>query len=256
MTWADIYDVLYGTESRSAAAGVNAALLAAQMAYLQRRLPPPPARVLDAGCGTGRHLLPLAQVGYRAVGVDVSDGMLHRAREVLTAAGVSAGLVRGDLRTLPFAGEFDAALCLESPLAYLHEDADLAAALGELRRCLVTGARLIVDVYDYPAALGEGSVAPVETYFATAWGSVTVRETHRYDRAGRFWHMTQAFTVDHAGQTDAFTEDIVLRIRSAAEYVAALERAGFVIEELLPAYPNLPPALADEQRILIVGKAI
>ena len=211
--------------------------------------------MLDAGCGTGRHLLPLARLGYEAVGVDVSDAMLRRGQEVLRAAGAAAGLVRADLQELPFAGGFAAALCFESPLAYLHEDAALFAALRELRRCLAPAGRLIVDVFDYPATLGEGPFAPVVTRFPAAQGSVTVRETHRYDRAGQVWHMEQVFSIAREGTAETFTVEHALRVRSAADYAAALEEAGFAVEELLPAYPGAPPELRDERRILLVAVA-
>jgi len=55
-------------------------------------------RVLDIGCGTGRFLLPLSRAGIEGHGIDISSGMLERAR----AKGL-ADLVRGDAAVLPFA---------------------------------------------------------------------------------------------------------------------------------------------------------
>src|SRR5687768_2177284 len=45
------------------------------------RLRPPPARILDAGCGTGRVAIRLAERGYDCVGVDLDASMLEVARE-------------------------------------------------------------------------------------------------------------------------------------------------------------------------------
>lgn len=56
----------------------------------------PPARVLDAGCGTGRVAIRLAGLGFDCVGVDVDDSMLSVARE----AAPSVPWVRADLATL------------------------------------------------------------------------------------------------------------------------------------------------------------
>lgn len=253
--WAAVYDVLYGPASPDPiAAAANAALLAAQIAYLRGHLPPPPGRVLDAGCGTGRHLLPLAQMGYRMVGLDLSRAMLRAAQQALSESGSEATLMRADLRSLPFARCFDAALCLESPLAYLHDDAALSAALRSLHRTLKPGGRLIADVFDYIATLGEEPLPPAVTRFTTPWGSVEVSEAHHYDARGRIWHMQQAFRVERAGRVEQFDIDHALRIRPAAEYVAALETAGFTAEELLPAYPDTPAALWDDRRIIIVAR--
>lgn len=253
--WATVYDVLYGAKSADPLVRAhNAAFLAAQIAYLRGHLPPPPGRVLDVGCGTGRHLLPLAQMGYRMVGVDLSRPMLLMAEQVLREGGAAAHLARADLRRLPFAACFDAALCLESPLAYLHEDAALSAALQDLHRALKPGGRLIVDVFDYVAALGEGPLPPVVTRFVTPWGNVEVSEAHRYDAPRRVWHMMQAFRVERADRVEQFDIAHALRIRSAAEYVAALEAAAFMVDELLPAYPDTPEALWDERRMIIVAR--
>ena len=49
---------------------------------LTRHLPPPPARVLDVGAGTGALSLPLARLGYQVTALDISPGMLERLREV------------------------------------------------------------------------------------------------------------------------------------------------------------------------------
>ncbi len=94
---------------------------------------------------------------------------------------------------------------------------------------------------------------PTVARFATWWGSVEVSEAHRYDARGRIWHMAQAFQVERAGRVERFDIEHALRIRPAAGYVAALEAAGFTVEELLPAYPDMPTALSDERRVIIVA---
>lgn len=58
---------------------------------LRRLLPPPPADVVDVGTGTGFLALLLAELGYRVTGVDLSEGMLAKARQ--KAAGLSAAAV-------------------------------------------------------------------------------------------------------------------------------------------------------------------
>lgn len=109
----------------------------------------PGARVADLGCGPGRHLVDLETRGLRPVGVDLSTGMLLRAR-----GRTAAPLVQADLRALPFR---DA--CLDgawSSYALLHLDAaGLAAALAEIARVLVPGgcAALVL------AGLGAGAMA-------------------------------------------------------------------------------------------------
>lgn len=69
-------------------------------------------RVLDIGCGTGRHAIELAKRGYTVTGVDLSEGQLARARENAANAGVKIDFQKQDARSLPFVNEFDAAIML------------------------------------------------------------------------------------------------------------------------------------------------
>ena len=55
-------------------------------------------KVLDVGCGTGRHAIELARRGYAVTGVDLSPAQLHRAKQKAVAAGVSISFVQLDAR--------------------------------------------------------------------------------------------------------------------------------------------------------------
>ena len=70
------------------------------------------ARILDIGCGTGRHAIELARRGYSVVGIDLSESMLTKARAKARSCGVQAEFVRGDARHLHFTDEFDLAIML------------------------------------------------------------------------------------------------------------------------------------------------
>ncbi len=67
-------------------------------------------RILDIGCGTGRHAIELARRGYRVTGIDLAEGQLRRAREKATAASVTVDFQRCDATQPHFRGEFDAAI--------------------------------------------------------------------------------------------------------------------------------------------------
>ena len=97
--------------------------------------------VLELGCGTGRISLPLARAGVRLVGIDRSEAMLGRAAERARACSrprrgaekLRLGLVRGDIRSLPFAdGRFGMVLAPYGILQSLLRDRDLNATLDSV----------------------------------------------------------------------------------------------------------------------------
>ena len=69
-------------------------------------------KIIDVGCGTGRHSIELTKRGYNVTGIDLSDSQLTRAREKAKGAGVEIDFQGHDARNLPFEGEFDLAIML------------------------------------------------------------------------------------------------------------------------------------------------
>jgi cyclopropane fatty-acyl-phospholipid synthase-like methyltransferase len=109
----------------------------------------PGSRVLDVGCGTGRHAVELAKRGYRVTGVDISPGMLAEARKTAEEAGVQVELVQSDAAAYRSEPVFDAAICLCEGAFGLLGDADDAcdrdlAILQAVRAALKPGAAFVL----------------------------------------------------------------------------------------------------------------
>jgi ubiquinone/menaquinone biosynthesis C-methylase UbiE len=102
--------------------------------------------VLDAGCGTGWLAagLPRAVTGLSVIGVDLSRGMIERAR----AAGAWP-LLQADAQRLPLA---TASVDLIVTRGVLHHLPDVPAALTEWRRVLRPGGAVVVTCEPTPAA--------------------------------------------------------------------------------------------------------
>lgn len=113
---------------------------AAWSATLRRLLPDPPARVLDAGAGTGFLSLLLAAQGYQVTAMDLSAGMLDRLRAKAARQGLDVEIVRADAASPPD-GPFDAVV--ERHLLWTLPDP--AAALAAWRRAVPTGRLVLVE---------------------------------------------------------------------------------------------------------------
>ncbi|TFH47269.1 MAG: class I SAM-dependent methyltransferase [Bacteroidia bacterium] len=69
-------------------------------------------KILDVGCGTGRHSVELARRGYNITGIDLSETQLERAREKAGMHNLTVDFRKEDARNLPFKNEFDVAIML------------------------------------------------------------------------------------------------------------------------------------------------
>ena len=93
-------------------------------------------RILEIGSGTGHALVHLAHAGGRVTGLDLSAGMLYRARNKVSRAGVGqVGFCQGDALALPFPSRTFHSIFLSFTLE-LFDDPDIALVLDECYRVL------------------------------------------------------------------------------------------------------------------------
>ena len=69
-------------------------------------------KILDVGCGTGRHSIELTKRGYNITGIDLSESMLNKARKKAIESNLEINFMNLDARNLPFNMDFDAAIML------------------------------------------------------------------------------------------------------------------------------------------------
>lgn len=69
-------------------------------------------KILDVGCGTGRHSIELSKRGYNVTGIDLSESMLRRATEKAKEKNLNIEFLNYDARDLPFNSDFDVAIML------------------------------------------------------------------------------------------------------------------------------------------------
>jgi SAM-dependent methyltransferase len=103
------------------------------------------ARVLDLGCGLGRHAVELASRGYEMVGVDHSTLMLAKANEHAAERGLGVNFVKGDMRKLSLDAVFDGMYCWSQTFGYFDEQTN-HGVLESIHRALRQGGTFALDV--------------------------------------------------------------------------------------------------------------
>ena len=102
-------------------------------------------RILDIGCGTGRHAIELAKRGYDVTGLDLSETLLNRAGQKAIAANVHVDFVRADARNFHFDGKFDLAIMIcEGAFPLMETDEMNFLILENAARALKPGGKLIL----------------------------------------------------------------------------------------------------------------
>ncbi len=105
------------------------------------------SRVLDVACGGGRHIVGLAQKGYRCTGQDYTAERVEMAKSRAARYNVSVELKRGDATKLGYEKQFDAVEALNI-LFLLPSDEDVEKCIAGAYRALKPGGVLVSNVYN------------------------------------------------------------------------------------------------------------
>lgn len=198
------------------------------------------ARLLDLGCGWGRHAVELAALGFRVTGVDLSEVLLRAARSESAARGLEVAWVGGDVRELPYHQEFEAVVSLFSSMGYFPSEADDLRVLEGVQRALAPGGRLLVETMHRDLIARQ--YAERDWWRGPDGEPVFVeREFDAVTGISREWLRW--------GEVEKYHE---IRVRSAPEWQVLLERAGFVVEEWWGGW-DLEPFTHESERLIIVA---
>ena len=217
-------------------------ITAAEAAFVRRSLGvPPPARLLDVPCGSGRHAVRLADAGYRVTGIDLSADAIAHAK----ATGSAAEFHCRDMTELPADEPFDGALCLGNSFGYLT-DAGMALFVAALARVLKPGARLVLDT----AMVAEAIFATWQDGREHALGDIHVASNSDYDCVrGR---VRTSYRLTRGGVT---TEQRVShRVYTVRELAALLGEHGLAVEALHGGTDGAPFAIGAPRLWLVAQR--
>jgi len=217
------YDALYDTikdyeaESRELVATIE-------------RLAPGARRLLDLGCGTGRHLAQLRR-RFDVAGVDASAAMVAVARERNPGVPIEVGDVRGSR----LGRRFDIVTFLYGGIGYLLTPEDLAAGAATIAAHLEPGGIAIIegwlrpDGFD-PAQATGGWVVHLDDR--------VVSRVDRLEAVGALSILEMHYSIPTAAGIESFDETHALAMWSREDYRTAFEGADLAIEGISEQVPG------------------
>ncbi len=128
---------------------------ASRVAGMLREKCPTAKRLLDVGCGTGRHAAALTDGhGFEVDGLDIESGFLEVARKRCP----NGKFFRGDMASFDLGDSYDAVLCLFSSIGYIRTPDRLALTARSIRRHVAPGGIAIIEPWFTPDTFKAGSV--------------------------------------------------------------------------------------------------
>jgi SAM-dependent methyltransferase len=209
---ARLYDLMYAGKDYADAAGAIHELVEEAV---------PGARdLLDVGCGTGRHLEQLAR-WYATEGLDMSPGLLERARERCPGASFH----EGDMTAFDLGRSFDVITCLFAAIGYVRTVDAMRAAIARMAAHLRTPGVLLVEPWFTPESFWDDHLAANfhdEPEIKLAW-------MYRQRREGSLSVLDVNHLVAEPGGIEHFVERQELGLFTRDEMLAAFQDVGLSV---------------------------
>ena len=211
--------------------------------------------ILELACGTGRVTIPIAKYGHAVTGIDISEGMLLRAKEKAKEKHANIALIRSDVREFYLNQKFSLIIFPFNSIALIHDLESINGCLGAVKKHLNEQGRFILDYYNprLERLRGEGSAShPVAEYTDPDSGKkVVISEKNRYEAATQINHISLIYQMGEK----RFIKELNMRIFFPQELDALLKLNGFNIEAKYGDFDR-GPFISDSPKQIIVSHLI
>jgi SAM-dependent methyltransferase len=212
------------------------------------------ARILDAGCGTGRYSMGLARRGYLVTGLDRSAALIAEAQKRVSTTDLPVAFAVGDILALPSAPPFDGILC-RGVLNDLLDEHSRQEVFFSLARALRPGGVLILDVREWHATTRRKSRESVfEKSVDTARGKLTYRSVTQLDHQHHQLLVAERHTLQKDGVETVAAYDFRMRCWTQEELHRRLTRAGYSAIRSLGAYDRAVPLGASDRMVSVASR--
>ncbi|MEQ9105067.1 MAG: class I SAM-dependent methyltransferase [Rhodothermales bacterium] len=237
----DAYDLVY--RNRNEAEALRLVEL-----ILDTCRPNPGARVLDVGCGRGRHAMAFAERGFDVTGVDLAQRALEIARKSAADRGLSIHFEQGDMRDVHAPAAFDLVVNLFTAFGYFTEHEEHLRVVSALRSAAKPGAWVVQDFMN--ADLVRRTFIPEDE---RTIGDVHVHQKRHVEPGnGAFDRICKQITLTRNGDAHTFNESVALI--ALDDFRGLYEEAGLTLEHVFGSYDGAPFG-PDSPRLILFSRS-
>ena len=191
-------------------------------------------KIINYGCGTGRHDLELSKLGYQCTGIDMSSLMVEIARKNAGAEGMDIGFSVADIRSYEPREKYDAVISLFHVMRYQNSNEDILAAFRRARKALKAGGLFLFDVWYGPGVLSDKPAVRVKEIEDEKYKLVRVARPAMHEKSNVVDVCYEVFVIDKArGHTMTINEVHRMRYFFRPELVFYLKETGFELADNL-----------------------
>ncbi|MFQ5866140.1 MAG: class I SAM-dependent methyltransferase [bacterium] len=201
-------------------------------------------RILDLGCGSGRHALELTQRGYHVTCLDLSALLLRLAKKKSGEENCCIRFVKADMRYIPFSNVFDAILSFFTTFGYFRTDEENLQTLISICEALKPGCYFFLDYLNKTHVIE--NLVPFD---ARRENGYEVIQERRYNREEE--RIEKKITLKEDGEVREYFESV--RLYTLEEMQSMLTKSGLILEQTFGDFAGSPFA-THSPRLILVGR--
>lgn len=184
-------------------------------------------RIINFGCGTGKHDMELADMGYQCMGIDMSQMMIDIAKKN-TLGKENIDFSVADIRKYKTSAQYDAVISLFHVMSYQNTNEDIQEAFQAARRALSAGGIFLFDVWYGPGVLSDKPALRVKEIQDDQYRLIRIARPVMHDKTNVVDVCYEILVIDNrTGETKTISEVHSMRYFFRPELERYLEKAGF-----------------------------
>lgn len=216
-----------------------------QVEFIEEIIPlPPSGRILDLGCGSGRHSAELSKRGYNVTCLDLSPVLLRVAKRKSKGEKCCRQFVRADMRYVPFCKVFDAVVSFFTTFGYFDTTQENLKTLTSIESVLKPGGHFLLDYLNKPHVINN----LVASDTRQGDGFKIIQKRHYNEREER---VEKRITIEEDGVRREYIESV--RLYTLTEMQALFSQTRLELERTFGEFDGR--AFSEESpRLILVGR--